>query len=166
MDAQDSALDEFDFKILDALQRAGRLTSQELAEAVGLSASQCARRRARLEAQGVIRGYHAAIDRETLGLGFVFIVNVTLATHNRDNARRFAKLLSGLPQVLEAYALTGEMDYSLKVVAADLPELSEFVNEILLPHDSVQHVKTALVLDTLKEFSGLPVRLGRRGPGG
>lgn len=164
MNAPNDALDEFDFRILEALQRSGRLTSQELAEAIGLSPSQCARRRARLEAQGIIRGYHAAIARETLGLGFVVIITVTLATHNRDNARRFAKLLSGLPQVLEAYALTGEMDYSLKVVAADLSELSEFVNDILLPHDSVQHVKTAIVLDTLKEFSGLPVRLGRSAP--
>jgi len=62
-----------------------------------------------------------------------------------------------LPEVQEAHALTGEMDYILKVVTPDLKSLSDFVNEVLLPHESVQHVKTAIVLQTLKEHSGLPL---------
>ena len=62
-----------------------------------------------------------------------------------------------LPQVQEAYALTGEMDYILKVVTPDLKSLSEFVNDVLLPHESVQHVKTAIVLQTLKETTALPL---------
>ena len=62
-----------------------------------------------------------------------------------------------LPEVQEAHALTGDMDYILKVVTRDLKALSEFVNGVLLPHDSVQHVKTAIVLDTLKEENALPL---------
>lgn len=150
-------LDNFDLKILGELQRDGHLTNNELSDLVALSPSQCSRRRSRLEAEGYITGYQAQIDRQKLGLDLMVVISVTLATHNRDNAKRFAKLISGLPEVLEAYALTGEMDYHLRVVTPDLAGLSHFVNEVLLPHDSVQHVKTAIVLDTLKSFSGVPI---------
>jgi DNA-binding Lrp family transcriptional regulator len=151
-------LDGFDLKILDALQRDGRLTNNELAERIALSASQCSRRRSRLEAEGYIQGYQARLDRQKVGLDLLVVVSVTLATHNRDNARRFAALVNDLPEVLEAYALTGEMDYHLKVATRGLAGLSRFVNDVLLPHDSVQHVKTSIVLDTLKQFEGLPLR--------
>jgi len=151
-------LDGFDLKILDALQRDGRLTNNELAERIALSASQCSRRRSRLEAEGYIQGYLARLDRQKIGLDLLVVVSVTLATHNRDNARRFAALVNDLPEVLEAYALTGEMDYHLKVATRGLSGLSRFVNDVLLPHDSVQHVKTSIVLDTLKQFEGLPLR--------
>lgn len=150
-------LDGFDLKILDALQRDGRLTNNELAERIALSASQCSRRRSRLEAEGYIQGYLARLDRQKVGLDLLVVVSVTLATHNRDNARRFAALVNDLPEVLEAYALTGEMDYHLKVATRGLSGLSRFVNDVLLPHDSVQHVKTSIVLDTLKQFEGLPL---------
>ena len=155
--AHDERIDGFDRKILSLLQRDARLTNNELGERVNLSASQCSRRRQRLEEEGFIRGYRAELDRDKMGFPLVNIISVTLATHNRDNARRFAELLSKLPQVQEAHALTGEMDYVLKVVTPDLRSLSEFVNDVLLPHESVQHVKTAIVLQTLKEGGGLPV---------
>jgi Lrp/AsnC family transcriptional regulator, leucine-responsive regulatory protein len=151
-------LDGFDLKILEALQKDGRLTNNELADHIALSASQCSRRRSRLEAEGFIQGYQARLDRQKVGLDLLVVVSVTLATHNRDNARRFAALVNDLPEVLEAYALTGEMDYHLKVATRGLAGLSRFVNDVLLPHDSVQHVKTSIVLDTLKSFEGLPVR--------
>ncbi|AMS44735.1 MULTISPECIES: Lrp/AsnC family transcriptional regulator [Aminobacter] len=150
-------LDQFDLKILRALQLDGRLTNNELSEKIALSASQCSRRRARLEAEGFIRGYQAMLDRERLGLDLLVVISVTLATHNRDNAQRFARLVNDLPEVLEAYSLTGEMDYHIKVVVRGLSDLSRFVNEVLLPHDSVQHVKTAIVLNTLKQFGPLPI---------
>lgn len=153
-------LDLFDRKLLALLQEDGRLTNGELAERVNLSASQCSRRRQRLEDMSVIRRYRADLDRERLGFGFVTIISVTLATHNRDNAQRFKSLISRLPEIQEAHALTGEMDYFLKVVTSDLKALSEFVNEELLPHDSVQHVKTAIVLETLKESTSLPIDVG------
>ncbi|WP_432288711.1 Lrp/AsnC family transcriptional regulator (plasmid) [Aminobacter sp. BA135] len=151
------ALDQFDVKILRELQIDGRLTNNELSEKIALSPSQCSRRRARLEAEGFIRGYQAMLDRERLGLDLLVVISVTLATHNRDNAQRFARLVNDLPEVLEAYSLTGEMDYHIKVVVRGLSDLSRFVNEVLLPHDSVQHVKTAIVLNTLKQFGPLPM---------
>ena len=150
-------MDTYDRRILAALQANGRLTNQELGERVSLSASQCSRRRRRLEEEGVIRGYHAIVDRERVGYALLSIVSVTLATHDADNARRFAELLAELPNVQEAYSLTGEMDYTLKVAAADLRALSSFISETLLPHEAVQNVKTAIVLDTLKESPTLPL---------
>ncbi|MBX9454692.1 MAG: Lrp/AsnC family transcriptional regulator [Rhizobium sp.] len=158
-------LDVFDLKILEALQKDGRLTNNELAERIALSASQCSRRRSRLEADGYILGYQARLNRQKVGLDLLVVISVTLATHNRDNARRFAALVNDLPEVLEAYALTGEMDYHLTVATRGLSGLSRFVNDVLLPHESVQHVKTSIVLDTLKSFEGLPLRLqSRPGP--
>ena len=151
------AIDQFDRKILALLQADARLTNNDLSERVNLSPSQCSRRRQRLEEQGLIRFYRAVLDRERLGFPLVNIVSVTLATHNRDNARRFAELLARLPEVLEAHALTGEMDYFVKVVTPDLKSLAEFVNDVLLPHESVQHVKTSIVLQTLKETTELPL---------
>lgn len=150
-------IDEYDRKLLALLQRDARLTNNDLAERVHLSPSQCSRRRQRLEEEGFIRGYRAVLDRDRLGFPLVSIISVTLATHNRDNARRFAELLARLPEVQEAHALTGEMDYMIKVVTPDLRSLADFVNGVLLPHESVQHVKTAIVLETLKEDGGLPV---------
>jgi DNA-binding Lrp family transcriptional regulator len=150
-------IDQFDRKILALLQDDARLTNNDLGERVNLSPSQCSRRRARLEEDGYIRGYRAAIDRDRLGFPLVNMIFVTLATHNRDNARRFADLVARLPEVQEAHALTGEMDYILKVVTPDLKSLSKFVSDVLLPHDSVQHVKTAIVLETLKETGSLPI---------
>ncbi len=150
-------IDNFDRKLLTLLQDDARLTNAELSERIHLSPSQCSRRRQRLEEQGIIRGYRADLDHEKLNLGIVTIITVQLATHNRDNARRFARLIAGLRQVLEAHALTGEMDYMIKVVAPDLKSLSGFLNDVLLPHESVQHVKSAIVLETLKEDGRLPV---------
>jgi len=151
------AIDQFDRKILALLQTDARLTNNDLSERVNLSPSQCSRRRQRLEEEGFVQGYRAVLDRDRLGFGLVNVVTVTLATHNRDNARRFGELIRNLPEVQEAHALTGEMDYILKVVTRDLKALSEFVNGVLLPHDSVQHVKTAIVLETLKETTSLPL---------
>jgi DNA-binding Lrp family transcriptional regulator len=150
-------IDQFDRKILALLQDDARLTNGDLAERVRLSPSQCSRRRQRLEQEGFIRFYRAVLDRDRLGFALTSMVTVTLATHNRDNAQRFAELVSRLPEVQEAHALTGEMDYILKVVTPDLKALSAFVNGVLLPHESVQHVKTAIVLETLKESAALPL---------
>jgi DNA-binding Lrp family transcriptional regulator len=151
-------LDKFDRKILSILQEDARLTNNDLSERVNLSASQCSRRRQRLEEEGFIKAYRAILDRDMVGFPLVNVISVTLATHNRDNAQRFAELLEKLPEVQEAHALTGEMDYILKVVTPDLKSLADFVNGVLLPHESVQHVKTAIVLQTLKETGALPLR--------
>lgn len=153
----DEPLDGYDRKLLAALQADGRLTNQDLAERVHLSASQCSRRRQRLEEAGVIRRYRAEVDRAALGLDLVVFINVQLSTHSRDNARRFRDLAASLPEVQEAHALTGDMDYLIKLVVPDLKALQRVINDVLLPHESVSHVRSSIVLDTLKEDPTLPV---------
>jgi DNA-binding Lrp family transcriptional regulator len=153
-----SDLDAFDLRILMALQENGRPTNQELGERVGLSASQCSRRRINLEAAGLIRGYRADLAAERVGFRLLVFVQVTLATHSGDNAEKFRKLVARLDQVQEAYATSGDTDYFLKIVVPDLKDLSVLLNEILLPHESVARVRSSIVLDRLKETAWLPLR--------
>jgi DNA-binding Lrp family transcriptional regulator len=153
-------MDQFDLKLLDALQRDGRLTNNELAEKVGLSASQCSRRRSQLEAEGVIRAYHAALDPEALGLKVQAFVQVTLATHSPDNAARFQRLIASVDAVQEAFAVTGEADYLVKMIVEDLPALARTLNDVFLPHESVAHVRSSIALTCLKDSRTLPMEHG------
>jgi len=150
--------DAFDLKMLAALQDDGRLTNQQLADLVGLSASQCSRRRMRLEEEKVIAGYHADLAAEALGFNLIAFVQVTLATHSPDNAKKFRALVGRVEEIQEAYSLTGDADYVLKVVLRDLKSLSSLVNDVLMPHQSVAHVRSSIVLDRLKESTKLPLR--------
>ena len=151
------ALDGFDLRLLLALQEDGRLTNGELAERVALSPSQCSRRRLRLEEAGIIQGYRVVIPPARVGLDVLVFVQVTLATHSADNAKRFAELVGGLPCVLEAHSMTGDADYLLKLVVGSLPELARVINDRLMPHESVAHVRSAIVLETLKSDGALPL---------
>jgi DNA-binding Lrp family transcriptional regulator len=156
------SVDSFDLKILAALQDDGRLTNQELADLAGLSASQCSRRRMRLEEDGVIAGYRAQLASQALGFDLIAFIQITLATHSPDNAERFRALVNRVDDIQEAYALTGDSDYLLKLVLRDLKSLSDIVNNVLMPHQSVAHVRSSIVLDRLKESAKLPLKeLGR-----
>ena len=148
-----------DLRILDALQRRGDLTNKELAERVNLSPSQCSRRRARLEADGVITGYRAELDLGTLGFGMVVFIQVSLARHDRDNPHRFRDLLRFHPQVQEAHAMTGDSDYQIKVIIGSLEELRQLINDVLLPHEAVSHVRSSVALETLVEKGHLPIEV-------
>jgi DNA-binding Lrp family transcriptional regulator len=152
------SLDAFDLKILRALQDDGRLTNQELADVAGLSASQCSRRRMRLEEEKVISGYRAELASEALGFGVIAFIQITLATHSPDNAKKFRALVNRIDDIQEAYSLTGDADYVLKAVLRDLKSLSDIVNDVLMPHPSVAHVRSSIVLDRLKESGKLPLR--------
>jgi DNA-binding Lrp family transcriptional regulator len=156
-------VDGFDLKMLAALQDDGRLTNQQLADAVGLSASQCSRRRTRLEEDGIVAGYHADLAAERLGFNVVAFVHITLATHSPDNARHFRDLVQRVDDVQEAYSLTGDADYLLKIILRDLKSLSDIVNNVLMPHPSVAHVRSSIVLDRLKATTKLPLGNVRAG---
>src|SRR5690242_4066789 len=121
-------VDAFDLKMLAALQDDGRLTNQELADQVGRSASQCSRRRMCLEEQKVIAGYHADLSGEALGFGLIAFIHITLATHSPDNSKKFRSLVGRVDEIQEAYSLTGDADYVLKVVLRGLKDLSDLVD--------------------------------------
>ena len=156
------SLDPIDLRLLANLQRDGRLTNQQLGDKVGLSASQCSRRRAALEQSKVIAGYHARLSAEALGFGITVLIQVTLSKHSRDNATHFRDLVRGVEAIQDAYAMTGDPDYVLKAVLPGLPDLAVLVNEVLLPSESVAQVRSSLVLERIKEGDGLPLGLRRR----
>ncbi len=151
--------DPFDVKLLTALQADGSLSNQALSKVVNLSPSQCSRRRARLEAAGLITGYRAILAPGLLGFDIVALVGVRLATHTPGSAGQFHSLIARHHEIRDAYSLTGDMDYQLRVVTRDLKALSDFISVALLSHDSVQTVHSTIVLDTLKAVGGLPLEI-------
>src|SRR6202047_1019896 len=152
------SFDPFNLKILAAQQGDVRLTNEQLSDVAGLSASQCSRRRMRLEEEKVISGYHADLASEQLGFGLIAFIHITLATHSPDNAKKFRAMVNRVDEFQEAYSLTGDADYLLKAVLRDLKSLSDIVNNVLMPHQSVAHVRSSIVLDRLKESSKLPLK--------
>lgn len=150
-------MDEFDIKLLNALQADGRLTNNELANRIGLSASQCSRRRAALEESGVIESYHAVLAAEAVGLDVLVFIQVGLATHSPDSAQAFVRLIDGIEEVQEAFSLTGDADYLVKLAVPDLKTLSRILNDVFLPHRSVARVHSYVVLDRVKQTTRLPL---------
>lgn len=150
-------MDSLDAKLLAEVQRRADLTAQELGEVLNLSPSQAARRRARLEAEGVITGYRARLDPARLGLAVQAFVQVQMAAHSADNAAGFVRLVGTLPEVVGCWTLTGEADYLLRVWCADLPALNQLIHHRLLPHPAVARVQSQIVMDQPKADSGLPV---------
>ena len=152
----DPRMDATDREMLRLLQRDARLTADELGRRLGLSASQAGRRRQRLEA-GPIRGYGARLDPAALGLGVQAFVQVEMARHGKDTHRAFARLVEAVPEITEAFTLTGDADYLLRVACADLAALNRLVQERLLPHEAVGRVRSQIVLQALKAHGPLPV---------
>jgi DNA-binding Lrp family transcriptional regulator len=150
-------IDSLDARLLAELQRQGDRTAQDLGDILNLSASQAARRRARLEAEGVIAGYRAQLDPARLGLSVQAFVQVQMAAHNADNAAGFVRLVQGLPEVVGCWTLTGEADYLLRVWVADLPALNALIHHRLLPHPAVARVQSQIVMDQPKADAGFPI---------
>ena len=159
-------MDAIDRRILAILQQNGRLSNQEIAECVNLSPSPCLRRIRRLEESGVIRGYVALLDAQRLGLDLLAYVNVRLekrggpALNPRGDATHadlFRAAVQTWPEVVACHAMTGDMDYLLRVQVEDMAHFSRFVQDQLLHHPSVIDVKTSFSLDTIKETTALPI---------
>lgn len=152
-----TTLDPADRRILRALQRDGRLSIVALAEQVGLSATPCQRRVKRLEEEGVIARYAAVLDPARLGLPLQAFVLVALETHAEEVVERFHRALAERPEVLAAYAMSGEMDYLLHVIAADLEAYGEFAMKALLRMPGVKETRSSFVLSALKPLGQVPV---------
>lgn len=155
------ALDKIDRHILRSLQTDGRATYDRLADEVSLSASAVLRRVKRLEEARVIDRYVAIVKPESVGLGLTAYLNVRLEknteSHKRNPMDLFRASVQTWPEVVECVALTGDMDYLLRVVVADMAHYSRFIMDTLLKHPSVQDCKTSFVLDRVKTTTALPV---------
>jgi Lrp/AsnC family transcriptional regulator, leucine-responsive regulatory protein len=152
-------LDAIDRRILAALQAQGRATYDEIAAGVGLSASAVLRRVRRLEEAGVISGYAALLAPEAVGLGLTAYINVRLAKggEGKSPIETFAAAVQAWPEVVECAALTGEMDYLLRVLVRDMAHYSRFVMDTLLRHPAVQDCKTSFMMRRLKGTTAVPL---------
>ncbi len=149
-------LDDLDARLLAELQRNAHLTAQELGETLHLSSSQAGRRRQRLEASGIIRGYTARIDPHAIGLAVQAFVQVQMATQSPDAARAFARLVEARAEIISAWTLTGEADYLLRVFCEDLAALNRLIHQVLLPDPAVARVQSQIVMDQFKADAPLP----------
>ncbi|AXT47921.1 MULTISPECIES: Lrp/AsnC family transcriptional regulator [Chromobacterium] len=150
-------LDKTDLRILAELQHDGRLTNVELAERVALSPSPCLRRLKQLEESGVIRQYVALLDPARIGLGLQAWVRVTLEKRGNAHLQSFIEAVQSWQEVINCFAMTGEMDYLLQVYFEDMEHFSRFVMDELLQHPGVADVKSSFVLKEIKRTTSLPL---------
>jgi len=154
----DPALDAIDRKILALLQENARLSNVELADAVGLSPSPCLRRVRELEHAGVIRRYVTLLDPARVGLPVSIFVNVTLERQVEQALERFEAAILKRPEVMECYLMTGDADYLLRVVTADLSAYERFLMDHLTRVPGVASIKSSFALKQVKYRTALPVR--------
>jgi len=150
-------LDRFDARILSALQRDGRLTVVELADAIGLSPTPCARRIKALESSGTIEGYAAVLNPARIGLSVMAIVQVKLTEHTDETVARFEKEIALLDEVTSCYAMTGSYDFILEVYGRDLESLSNVVLKKLIRIPNVRDLQSSVVLATVKRSTRIPL---------
>ncbi len=151
------ALDRIDRKILAALQDDARLTNADLAEKVGLSPSPCLRRVRALEKAGVIRRYATLIDPAAVDLPVSVFVSVTLERQVEERLEAFEAAVVERPEVLECYLMTGEADYLLRVVVADLAAYERFLKDHLTRIAGVASIKSSFALKQVRYNTALPL---------
>ena len=152
-------LDATDCRILSVLQNEGRISNRDLADRISLSPSACLRRLRLLEEQGVIERYRACLNREALGFELEAFVQVSMRNDQENWHERFAEAVRSWPEVMGAFVVTGESHYVLRVLAHNLKHYSEFVLTKLYKAPGVMDIRSNIVLETLKEDSGVPVVL-------
>ncbi len=150
-------LTEADRRLLGLLQANARASTQELADAAGLSYSPAWRRLKRLEDLGVIKAHVALLDRHKLGLGTLAYVQVSLTDHTEPTVSRFDAFVTTQPNILECARVTGGFDYILRVVTRDAEDLEHFLMRQLLASGLVRTAATSFVLRQTKSTSELPL---------
>ena len=152
-------VDELDRRLLTTLQDGGRTTNAELARRYRVTGPGIQKRLKRLEQDGVIQRYTALVNREAIGLDLLCFVEVMLAHHRAASVRQFPQRVEALPEVLECYYLTGEVDYLLKVVVANHDHLERLLFDKLMKMAGVDRVRTSIVLKEVKATTSLPLTL-------
>jgi DNA-binding Lrp family transcriptional regulator len=149
-------MDAKDRQIVRALQKDGRLTNQELADRVALSPSPCLRRVRLLEERGIITGYAARVDAKAYGLAVTAYIRIALQRHEKDSVRTFEARVTEIDEILECYLMTGDADYLLKVMVADLDAYEAFVRNRLHAIPGIASINTSLVYGVVKDSKVFP----------
>jgi Lrp/AsnC family transcriptional regulator len=149
-------MDAIDRKILAVLQKDASLSVAEIGNRVGLSSTPCWKRIQRLEADGVIQRRVAIVDQDRLGLGVTVIVSVETGDHSEEWLKRFADVVSGLPEVMEFYRMAGDVDYMLRVVVPDIPGYDAFYKR-LIATVPLKNVTSRFAMEKIKSTTELPI---------
>lgn len=153
-------LDEIDLKIIAALQKNAKATANELALAVGLSPSPCARRVRLLEDSGIIKGYTVVVDQKKLGLPISAFASIKLERQREDDLDRFSQAVSRWPEVVDCYLMTGQWDYLMRIVVRDLEAYERFIKDKLTRLDNIATIETSFALGQVKR-SEVPMQASR-----
>ena len=152
------ALDRYDRMILEQLQQHGRISNQELADAINLSPSPCLRRVRQLEEDGMIEGYVALLNARKLGLTLMSFIHISMDKHTPERFEAFEKTMSGFPEVMECHLITGQTaDYLVKVIVEDMDAYQQFLLQKLTRIKGVSGVHSSFVLKSPVAKTALPV---------
>ena len=151
-------LDVFDRRIIDQLQRNGRIRNVELAKAVGLSPSPCLRRVRYLEDAGIIDRYVAILNQGSAGFSLSVFVQVTLERQVETALETFERIIAERPEVMEAYLMTGDSDYLLRIVVPDVADYEVFLKDHLTRIPGVASIKSSFALNRVKYETALPLQ--------
>jgi DNA-binding Lrp family transcriptional regulator len=143
-------LDRIDCVLIEHLQKDARLSNKELASAVGLAPSSCLARVQRLKAEGVLRGAHAEVDPEALGVGLQALIAVQLRQHSRAQVKAFWKHIMGLPEVLTVFHVAGAHDFQVHVAVRDAHHLRDLALDAFTTRPEVSHIQTSLIFEVAK----------------
>jgi Lrp/AsnC family leucine-responsive transcriptional regulator len=151
-------LDRYDRRILEVLQKEGRISNQELADRIGLSPSPCLRRVRTLEEAGIITGYRALLNAQRLGLNLVALISISMDRHTPERFARFDAAIAAIPEVLECLLITGrDADYQLKVVVRDMDAYQDLLLNKITRLEGVSGVHSSFVLRRVVDRTSLPV---------
>ncbi len=150
-------LDKIDRSILAALQQDGRMTNVHLAERVSLSEAACLRRVRTLEAEGFIAGYVALVDPKKVGLPASAFVQITLQQEQQQDLDAFENAVGAIPEVMECHLMTGEFDYLIRVVVADMSDFERIHRQYLTNLPGVARVHSSFALRTVTKKTALPL---------
>ena len=150
-------LDRIDLRILDAVQRDGRITKLALAEKVGLSPTPCWMRLRKLEKAGLITGYHAKLALRAVAPIATVLVEVTLGSHRQADFDRFERAIRDIPEIVSCWSVGGGVDYLLKVVARDIDAYQRLIDALLEREIGIDRYFTYIVTKTVKDETVVPV---------
>lgn len=154
-------IDKVDARILDQLQQDSRITNQDLADQIGMSASPCWRRVKRLEEEQIIRGYGVFLDRKKMGLGVMVFIRVSIDSHSELEAKKFEQQVSALEYVVACYSIGGDADFLLQVVSPDLDTYAEFSMSIIRRLPGIKEMQSMFVLKEIKPFLAFPAQVNK-----
>jgi Lrp/AsnC family transcriptional regulator, leucine-responsive regulatory protein len=152
-----SKLDSTDRKVLEILQENAKITNAQLSKEIGLSPAPTLERVKKLETQGIIKSYHAQLDREKIGMGVTTFVQITLTGHRKQVTDSFVSQVEEIPEVIECHHITGSCDFLLKIISKDISTYQKLMLEQINEIEEVASTQTMVILSTFKESKVLPI---------